>query len=223
MAPYYESGRVHPVESKFHYPLLLLEYRKLQERFRREAVVVDHDTGFIRVAFMNKAPDIDPNALSLQAQLIAQVFRYSFPTHIIGIPESGLPLTREVSRQFPGAKLVRSAKENGEPNPDLPNRFSTHSFTQQKDVTICTERIDPHGNYLIIDDVVAHGNVAESFINELVKYRAHIVGLGVGFDKLFQGGMERIARLGDEYQFPIASLISITGISPDNRVILADK
>ena len=218
MALYHELGRAQSVEAMFR-PGDRINYEKLKERFQKEAVVVDPQTGFIRVAFMNRPPDIDDRMLNVQADLLAWIFRFSFATRIIGIPESGLPLTREVARRFPGAKLMQSGKENGASIPFFRrDTFSVYSFTQQKNLTMFTEPIERGERYLVIDDVVAYGNAAGDFVHALESRGAEIVGLGVGFDKQFQGGLEKIAR---EHEFPVASLVTIKSISQDNKVILA--
>lgn len=215
---YIENGRVNRVETMLRL-VTRLDYNRLITRFRDEAVVLDAATGFIRVAFMNKAPDIDPNMLGVQADILAWIFRYSMPTRIIGIPESGLPLAREVARRFPGARFIQSAKENGNPISFSPRiSFPVYSFTQQSSLTIDTEPIERWERYLIVDDVVAFGNAGNDFIKKFQSSGAEVVGLAVGFDKQFQGGAAKIAH---ERGIPVASVVTIAGISEDNRVVLS--
>jgi adenine/guanine phosphoribosyltransferase-like PRPP-binding protein len=215
---YIENGTANRVETMLR-PGTRLDYDRLIERFQRDAVVQDAATGFIRVAFMNKAPDIDPKMLGVQADILAWIFRYSLPTRIIGIPESGLPLAREVARRFPGAKFIQSAKENGRPIFFFPRiSFPVYSFTQKSTLTMITEPIEPRERYLIVDDVVAFGNAGNDFTKVIQSSGAEVVGLAVGFDKQFQGGATKIAH---ERHIPVASVVTIAGISEDNRVVLS--
>ncbi len=215
---YLENGTVHRVETMLR-PGLRIEYDRLAERFQKEAVVQDATTGFIRVTFMNQAPDIDQKMLGVQADVLAWIFRYSFPTRIIGIPESGLPLARQVARRFPGARFVQSMKENGGRISFSPTMsFPVYSFTQKSTLTMVTEPIERGERYLVIDDVVAHGNAGKDFTEKIQSSGAEVVGLGVGFDKQFQGGTTKIAH---ERHIPVASVITIERISEDNRVVLA--
>lgn len=215
---YIENGRVNRIETMLR-PGTRLDYNRLIKRFQRDAVVQDAATGFIRVAFMNKAPDIDPNMLSVQADILAWIFRYSFPTKIIGIPESGLPLAREVARRFRGATFIQSAKENGKPISFSPRiSFPVYSFTQKATLTMVTEPIERRERYLVVDDVVAFGNAGNDFIEKIQSSDADVVGLAVGFDKQFQGGATKIAH---DRRIPVASVVTIAGISEDNRIVLS--
>jgi adenine/guanine phosphoribosyltransferase-like PRPP-binding protein len=196
-----------------------IERNQLIERFQRDAVVQDAATGFIRVAFMNKAPDIDPKMLGIQADILAWIFRYSFPTRIIGIPESGLPLAREVARRFPGATFIQSAKENGNSILFSPRiSFPVYSFTQKSTLTMVTEPIERGERYLVVDDVVAFGNAGKDFTEKIQSSGAEVVGLAVGFDKQFQGGATKIAH---ECRIPVASVVTIERISENNRIVLS--
>lgn len=192
---------------------------RLVERFQRDAVVEDAATGFIRVAFMNKTPDIDPKMLGIQADVLSWIFRFSFPTRIIGIPESGLPLAREIALRFNGAKLVQSTKENGKPILFFPRiSFPVYSFTKQSTLTMVTEPIERGERYLVVDDVMAWGHAGTGFVEKIQSNGAEVVGLAAGFDKQFQGGAKKIAH---ERGIPVASVVSIERISEDNRIVLA--
>jgi len=216
---YIENGKAHRMEEMLR-PGTRIARDRLVERFQRDAVIEDAATGFIRVAFMNKAPDIDPNMLGVQADVLAWIFRYSFPTRIIGIPESGMPLAHEVARRFKGAKFIHSAKENGKPILFFPRiSFPVYSFTQKSTLTIATEPIERGERYLIVDDVVAYGHAGNDFTEKIQSSGAEVVGLAVGFDKQFQGGAAKIAH---ERGIPVASVVTIEKISEDSRrVVLA--
>ena len=201
-------------------PGMRLDYDRLVQRFQKDAVVQDAATGFIRVAFMNRTPDIDPEMLSVQADILAWIFRNSFPTRIIGIPESGLPLAQEVARRFTNARLIQSAKENGKPISFSPRiSFPVYSFTKQSTLTMVTEPIEYGARYLIVDDVIAFGNAGNDFTKKIQSSGAEVVGLAAGFDKQFQGGAAKIAH---DRGIPVASVVSIKRIAEDNRhVVLA--
>lgn len=202
-------------------PGLQAQQIKLKKRFAQEAVVVDAATGFIRVAFMNKQPDIDPEMLEIQADILVWFFRDSYPTRVIGIPESGLPLAGLVAKKFPRARFVKSMKDNGRLSPSWPGgeKFSVYSFTQQKYLTIKTEYIEPGERYLVIDDVIAHGNAGDGFIQAIQNREGIVVGLGAGWDKTFQGGLDRIAK---QRRVPVASVISVDRILHNNQVALVE-
>ena len=214
---YQENGKMNSIDAML-LPMLRINRDRLITRFQREARVEDAQTGFIRVAFMNQAPHIDQKMLNVQADVLAWIFRYSFATRVIGIPESGLPLALEVAHRFPATTLVHSAKENGKAISFIPSvRFPVYSFTKQLELTMLIESIEPGQRYLVVDDVVAYGHAGDGFIKAIQERGGEVVGLAAGFDKQFQGGVTKIAH---DRQIPVASVVSIENISEDNRVVL---
>lgn len=214
-----ERPRLITAAQEYLPPSLSDRYRQLSSRFINEAEIVDPNTGFIKVPFMNRPPYIDNNALVTQADILAHFFRKDRPTRIIGIPTSGLPLARSVAQRFPNAEYVESIKVDD----GIPIRwnkgilFSVYSFSRHIDMPMCIQEIEPGEQYLVIDDVSAHGNAAVGFISELMQYGGDVVGFGVGFAKEFQGGIHRVIK---ECNVNVASVITIARISKDNRVIL---
>lgn len=209
------------IQEKLSLPKCLsAPHKKLQEKFLREAVVVDSQTGFIRAAFMNKQPDIDPEMLSIQADVLSWMFRYSYPTRVIGIPNSGLPLAGELTKRFPRATFVSSRKETEAASTAWEDEetFSVYSFTRKTQMTMHTDRIQQGERYLVVDDVIAHGNAGNEFIGAIQERGGIVVGLAVGWDKAFQGGLELIAR---ERYIRVASVVSVAQILPDTSIVLS--
>lgn len=197
-------------------------FHNLRQKFLTEATVIDSQTGFISAPFMNKANHIDSHMLKTQAEILAWNFRFSFPTHVIGIPESGLPLAREVAKLFPWAAYVQSQKETAGATPlwdwARGETFSVYSFTRKQNMIMHTEPIRPGCRYLVVDDVIAKGNAGKEYLRAIRQRGGILVGLAAGWDKQFQGGLDAIAQ---EHRIKVASTISVTAMLPDNHVEIA--
>lgn len=196
-------------------------YNNLRQKFIREAFVKDPTSGFIVAEFMNRPPNIDLKMLETQASILAWNFRGSFPTHVIGIPDSGLPLAKTIAKYFPKAAYVQSQKETEHVSPSFDwsqgEKFSVYSFTREKDMIMHTEPIQPGGRYLVVDDVIAKGNAGKDYLHAIHQRGGIIVGLAAGWNKQFQGGLQAIAQ---EHNIKVASTISVIAMLPNNRVAI---
>lgn len=204
------ESRVIPV-NEFTLPENLRPKLKiLRKRFYQEAEVLDSETGYIRVEFMNRPPKIDQEMLISQADIISHFLRYCNPTRIVGIPNSGLPLTEQVARNFPTAKLVSSTKPNGaETNWENAVEFDVQSFTKRAKVTMAVEKIEAGERYLVIDDVAAWGLAANGFLTAIKEHGGIPVAYAVGFEKRFQKGIQVVA---ESHNIPSLAVISIVAI-----------
>lgn len=199
---------------------LAKKYLWLKYIFLKNAEVKSRASGFISAPFMNKDGQIDLKALTIQADIISYFFRSLQPSRIIGIPQSGIPLAREVTTRFPKSIYIDSVKPSGLTNTsDWPNAvdFSVLSFTRGVRMPMRIAVIEPNETYLVIDDVSAYGNAGIDFIHTIQERGGIVVGLGVGFAKQFQGGIQRVVN---ECGINVVSVITVKDISPENKVIL---
>ena len=73
-----------------------------------------------------------------------------------------------------------------------------HSFTKQKDYTVCisSDFLKAEDNILFIDDFLACGNAALGIIDLAEQSGAHISGMGFIIEKAFQHGGELLREKG---------------------------
>lgn len=187
----------------------------LRDRFCQEAVG-DAAKGFVTVKFMNRPPHIDSQMLAVQADVITHFLADSAPTRIIGIPNSGLPLTEQVAKNFPAARLVSSIKPDGDESREEISqqwkdavKFDVYSYTKKANITMVTKRIEPGERYLIIDDVAAWAHAASGFLAAIKRHGGVPVAYAVGFEKKFQRGVSAVAQ---EYNIPVLAVISVNEI-----------
>lgn len=197
-------------------------YLELRAKALKQAEVVDAQTGYIRIPCMNKSPT-DLDAIETQADILVRLLNHPpFPSHIIGIPTSGLTLAYAVAERINPDHFVRAIKPDGLNKPDWkdPVYFSYFSFTARREVTICMEPVKQGAHYLVIDDVAAHGNAAMAIFGAIQDRGGIVVGLGVGFDKGFQQGLQNIHRKFPD--IPIASVLTIKGLTPNQQHIILE-
>lgn len=106
----------------------------------------------------------DPTLLEPVAHAIAERFRASKPTIVVGAAVGGILLGYEVARQL-GVKSIFVEKENGEP-------VLRRGF-----------RLDPSDRVLLVEDVLTTGLSMRETIEVVQRHGATIVGLGVIVDR----------------------------------------
>lgn len=217
------DNRILRIDKNQNSPELQTAYSNLRQRFLSpEVEVKNRDTGFIFAPFMNKQP-YDEEAILAQAAILAYLLKSTAPTHIVGIPSSGLYLAGKVTQLFPQAQLVEAVKPDDQKLPaEWDQRkivsLTAYSFSRQTKIAMYIREINPKGRYLVIDDVSAYGNVATAFVSAIQQRNASVVGFGVGFDKAFQGGLKKVAAV---LPASIASVITVIKINADSTLVLA--
>lgn len=101
------------------------------------------------------------------------------------------------------------------------NMVSTtaHSFTKDKDYTICVSRdfLNSDDKVVFIDDFLANGNAAVGIYNLVKEAGAELFGMGFIIEKSFQEGGKRLREL----NIHVESLAKIKELG-DNKIIFED-
>lgn len=187
----------------------------LEEKFLSEAEVTDHRKGFVVAYFINR--ERDPLAQLAAASLIVRHFQGVEHNKIIGIPMQGLPLASVIASRSNGAKEIVGVK-NEPPRPYWKDvvRIETGSFTTEKRCTIHLPYIRKGDRILLIDDICAYGESALATIRAIREAGAEVVGFGTYFDKVFQGGLQRVEEEGVE----TFSVIRVKEFTPEDKIVL---
>lgn len=206
---------------------LLADWRALRRRAVETAEFAETIPHYIVLRWANKEGFIDSWAETCAAEIIFYIFNRACPTnptHILGIGNSGISLATAVHNNFEMTELVIARKT--EQGPVSSNNYlltTAFSYSQKRQQSFQVPKLPKDSRVLMIDDVVAHGSVSLA-VGEAIKGQkgVEVVGFGVYFDKVFQGGLEKVSqRLG----IPIFSLIRIAQIDPQQRelVLLEEK
>lgn len=193
----------------------------LAAEFLKEARVIDAEKGYISVPGFNLR--MKPKILSAAAKKIAAFFINDKIEVIHGIPHSGNYLATAVALEFGGSvRLHTSRKDQNIPAAwkDV-YRQEVRSFTTSSagvDVFsgINLSFVKKGDRVLILDDVCARGETGYKIIAGLQKRGVVVVGFAVLFDKVFQGGLEQVAKLGVK----VFSGVRVKLINKLNQVIL---
>ena len=173
----------------------------LRKEFLRDAKVIDSERGYISVSSFNLR--MKPSVLASAAHLIAAEFRNDHIDCIHGIPHSGNYLATAVALALGnGARLHSSRKDQNVPATwkDI-FREEIRSFTTSNSGLTVFSGINlsfvlPGDHVLVIDDVCATGETGTHIVGGLLKRGVNVTGFAVLFDKVFQGGLEEVAKLG---------------------------
>lgn len=95
-------------------------------------------------------------------------------------------------------------------------KASVHSFTHgnTNDVVVSKKFLSLADRVLIIDDFLANGEALKGLIDICAQASATVVGCGIAIEKAFQGGGDKLRKLGVR----IVSLARIASMT-DNEVV----
>ena len=199
------------------------ELKFLREEFLREARVLDVDKGYVSVSSFNLR--MKPEVLKAAAKVIAREFKGDKVDTVHGIPHSGNYLAAAVAMELGfGVRLHSSRKDQNIPTSwkDV-YREEVRSFTTSSagiDVFsgINLSFVKKGDRVLLVDDVCAKGETGVRIVRGLMDRGVKMVGFAVLFDKVFQGGLEKVAEL----DIKVFSCVRVKELGENDRVVLLE-
>lgn len=199
------------------------ELKFLREEFLREARVLDVDKGYVSVSSFNLR--MKPEILKAAAKVIAREFKGDKVDTVHGIPHSGNYLAAAVAMELgSGVRLHSSRKDQNIPTSwkDV-YREEVRSFTTSSagiDVFsgINLSFVKKGDRVLLVDDVCAKGETGVRIVRGLMDRGVKMVGFAVLFDKVFQGGLEKVAEL----DIKVFSCVRVKELGENDRVVLLE-
>ena len=190
----------------------------LKQKFLECAFVKDAKKGYIVVKDFNLA--IDPDILEFASRCWAEQYHHDTNIDaIVGLPDAGARLVSVLGEMLRVKRILPSKRTRIVPGAwkDVVS-FTNRSFTTEQDEVISHIGFVRSGQrVLVVDDVVAHGTTGVTAISALQKAGVEVVGLAVLFDKVWQGGVERVEK---ETGVKTFSLIRIKKIKNDGEITL---
>ncbi len=155
------------------------------------------------------------------AKVIAHHFRNLGIDVIHGIPHSGNYLATAVALAMSGNIRLHASRKDQ----NVPNSWKEVYHQEIRSFLLSGEAgtvfaginlsfVRPNERVLLIDDACGSGETGSRIIAGLLKRNVKVVGFAVMIDKIFQGGLERISKLGIETY----SCIRIKEITPDGKI-----
>lgn len=191
----------------------------MHQTFLSEARVLDARRGYISVSAFNLR--MKPAIMRSAARVIADHFRASRIDVIHGIPHGGNYLATAVALAMAGnVRLHASRKDQNIPTSwkEVYRREVRSSSLSGETGTVFAginlSFVRSNERILLVDDICASGETGAEIIIGLIKRGVKVAGFAVMFDKMFQGGLERIAQLGVE----VYSCVRVKEITPDGEI-----
>lgn len=187
--------------------------KELEQKILTEGKVLAG--GVLKVdAFLNH--QVDVKFASEMAKEWKKAFCDKNVNKILTIESSGIALATPVALEFE-VPLVFAKKHvsSNIASSDL-YKASVHSFTHgnTNDVVVSKKFLSPADRVLIIDDFLANGEALKGLIDICAQANATVVGCGIAIEKAFQGGGDKLRKLGVR----IVSLARIASMT-DNEVV----
>lgn len=187
--------------------------KELEQKILTEGKVLAG--GVLKVdAFLNH--QVDVKFASEMAKEWKKAFCDENVNKILTIESSGIALATPVALEFE-VPLVFAKKHvsSNIASSDL-YKASVHSFTHGNTnyVVVSKKFLSPADRVLIIDDFLANGEALKGLIDICAQASATVVGCGIAIEKAFQGGGDKLRKLGVR----IVSLARIASMT-DNEVV----
>lgn len=156
---------------------------------------------------------VDPHLHMEIGQEFARLFQHSRIDKVLTIESSGIPLAFSTAYALNVPLVFARRKKSMTMNAHI-HHERVPSFTKGivSDIMVSTEYISENENILLIDDIIANGDVLRGLIRIVEKAKANLVGVGIVVEKTFQAGASSIRERGID----IKSLVQISSLADGN-------
>ena len=193
----------------------------LAEEFLKEARVIDAVKGYISVPSFNLR--MKPAVLQAAGQVIAKEFKNDRVEVIHGIPHSGNYLAAAVAMELGGEVRLHSSRKDQ----NIPSSWKDVYHEEIRSFTtsggggmvfsgINLSFVKKGDRVLLVDDVCARGETGLRIVKGLIQRGVKVVGYAVLFDKVFQGGLAAVEKLGVK----VFSCVRVAALGKNDRVEL---
>lgn len=193
----------------------------LRREFVKDARVIDADRGYVSVSSFNLR--MRPQVLAAAAIAIAKHFKKDKVTVIHGIPHSGNYLAAAVAMEMNGEVRLHSSRKDQ----NIPVSWKDVYHEEIRSFTasggggmvfsgINLSFVKKGDRVLLVDDVCARGETGIRIVNGLRQRGVKVVGYAVLFDKVFQGGLTAVEKLGVK----VFSCVRVAKLGPRDKVDL---
>ncbi len=167
-------------------------------------------------SFLNH--QIDPILLQEMGIELANHFHKYAINKVLTIETSGiaLALTTALALNVP---MVFAKKEKGLNSSNNVFKTNVFSYTKKKETTITVDKcfLNAQDKILIIDDFLANGQALSGLISLCKQAQATVIGAGIGIEKVFQGGGNKLRLEG----YHIYSLAKISHFQ-ENKILFEE-
>ncbi len=184
----------------------------MEERIRRDGIVKNGH--ILKVdSFLNQQMDI--SLFEEMAGEFWRLFGESNVTKILTIEASGIGIACIAAQKFKCPVVFAKKNKTGNISDEV-YTAEVESFTHGKvyEILVSKEYLHPDDRVLIIDDFLANGAALTGLITLVNTAGAYLVGAGIGIEKAFQPGGQKIRDKG----IRVESLAKIKSMNQDGRI-----
>ena len=167
----------------------------LEDRILEDGIIINND--ILKVdSFLNH--QIDVSLTRDLAKEIAALYKDVGVNKILTIETSGLPLSFAVAEEMGNLPLVFGKKSKSLTVGNDVYKAEIKSFTRNinSTVTVARKYLNSSDTVLIVDDFLAEGNASLGLLDLCNQAGARVVGVAVAIEKGFQGGRDKLEKLG---------------------------
>ena len=189
----------------------------LEERIVKDGIVKEGNV--LKVdSFLNHQMDV--SLLDEIGKELYRRFKDCGITKILTIESSGIAIAYSAARyfnvEFVFAKKSKSVNIDGDVYSAEVESF-THKCTNR--VIVSKKFIQPGECVLIVDDFLANGCALRGLIEIVESAGARVAGIGIAIEKGFQGGGEKIRKLG----YRLESLAIVESMDHESKTVVFAK
>lgn len=191
--------------------------QQLIDRIRAEGKVLPGN--IIKVdGFLNHKVDI--KLMEKIAEEFEKYFDVSHITVVLTAEASGIALAAICARKY-GVPMIFAKKAKSDNIEGGLYQSEIYSYTYKKKVTqiLSKEWLTSADRVLIVDDFMANGEAIRGLCDLVSQAGAELVGIGVAVEKGFQGGGDRLRRMGMNYH----ALAVIDAVGEDGDLTFRDE
>lgn len=168
-------------------------------------------------SFLNH--QIDPILIKQMGKEIADHFMNKEVTKVVTIETSGIAIALTTAFEL-GVPMVFAKKAKGQNMSDSVYVSHVFSYTKKTESTITIDKqyLNSKDKVLIVDDFLATGQALLGLMDICTQAKAEVSGCGIGIEKVFQGGGNKIREKG----YDIYSLAKINYFEKD-RVVFENE
>ncbi|MDE7245561.1 MAG: xanthine phosphoribosyltransferase [Oscillospiraceae bacterium] len=171
--------------------------QELQERIRKEGKVLPGN--IIKVdGFLNHR--VDTHLMSDIADEFAKYFDIGSITMVLTAEASGIALATICAQKY-NVPMVFAKKAKSDNIEGGLYQSEIYSYTYKKKITqiLSREWMTASDRVLIVDDFMANGEAVRGLCDLVSQAGAELIGIGIAVEKGFQGGGDRLRKMGLNY------------------------
>ena len=167
--------------------------KDVEERIKKTGLIFDNDV-LVVAHFLNH--NVDIKLLKKMANEVKKHFDTKID-RILTVEASGIPFATAIAMEY-GCDMLFAKKTKTSNLPDnvLSTKIFSYTHKEESNLVIAKNYVNEGERVLIVDDFMATGNASLALLELAKKAKLDVVGFSVCVEKEYQGGGNKIRKLG---------------------------